>query len=286
MIQLLRHALKYRELISAFVGRELRARYKGSLLGGAWLLLQPIIFLAVYYTVFIEILQFKMLSEGDLGLAAGDAASELTVAKLSALAMFIALVPWTVLQESIVRSPGVITDNGNMIKKISFPAELLPVCLVGYGIVNLLVGLTVSVATALIVLDGNPFTVAVFALPLVVIVQACLMLGVAYLLSSISVFVRDIAQVIPIICTVWFFFTPIFYFRLPKPEYQWVFDWNPAALLVNLYRAVLMGGQLPMGSITDTVWIPLGKLAAFALVVLYIGYSVFMAKKSDFADEL
>ncbi len=286
VISLLRQGIVYRELIAAFVGRELRARYKGSLLGGAWLLLQPVIFLAVYYTVFIEILQFRMLEASDIGLPAGGADTSLLLAKVSALSMFVALVPWTVLQEAVVRSPSVITDNGNMIKKISFPAELLPVCLVGYGVVNLLVGIGVFMATALIVLDGNPFTAMTFALPLVIAVQAILMLGIAYLLSSVSVFIRDIAQVIPILCTVWFFFTPIFYFKLPKPEYQWVFDWNPAALLVNLHRVTLLGGRLPTGDAATALWWPLAKLAAFSFVVLLIGYSVFMAKKQDFADEL
>jgi hypothetical protein len=192
-----------------------------------------------------------------------------------------------VLQEAVVRSPSVITDNGNMIKKIAFPAELLPVCLVGYGIVNLLVGLGVFMATALLVLDGNPFTAMTLALPLVIAVQAILMLGIADLLSSISVFIRDIAA------------------SRADPLHGVVL--LHADLLLQTPEArVPMGVRLESGSIareSPTVRCssavgcrPATRRPPFGgpsrssppsrSSFCGFGYTVFMAKKQDFADEL
>jgi homopolymeric O-antigen transport system permease protein len=290
VIALARHCFRYRELVSAFILRELRARYRGSLLGGLWMVLQPVVFLAVYYTVFLKILQISMvdrlpaatkatLAPGVLDLIQSEAN------KVSALAMFVALIPWTSLQECVNRATGTIFENGNMIKKIAFPSELLPVYLVGYNIVNVAVGFLVFIAAAILVAGLWPSPPLLALLPLVLFLQALFMLGMAYLVSTAAVFVRDVAQLIPIGMTVWFFFSPIFYFGLPPgaEQYEWLLTINPVYHLMAMYRAIFVFEPRTMSLFP---WTSMAIFAAVAVVVAIAGYRIFIRYKVDFADEL
>jgi lipopolysaccharide transport system permease protein len=292
VIALARHCFRYRELLSAFVLRELRSRYRGSLLGGLWMILQPVVFLLVYYTVFEKILQIRMvdkLSEETraslgpriLGLIDDPA----TRPKVSALAMFVALIPWTALQECIARATGTILENGNMIKKIAFPSELLPVYLVGYNIVNVCVGFLVFVGASVAVAGLFPSPALLALLPVVLLLQAVFMLGMAYLVSTVTVFVRDMMQLVPIVMTVWFFFSPIFYFGLPEgaEQYEWLLKVNPVYHLLAMYRAIFIFEPATMDGFP---WASMGIFAAIAFTLAIVGYRVFVRFKVDFADEL
>jgi lipopolysaccharide transport system permease protein len=292
VIALATHCIRYRELLSAFIVRELRARYRGSLLGGAWMLLQPVVFLAVYYLVFLEILQFKMvatLPEGTIETLDPQVVVLLkdpaTLSSISALAMFVALIPWTAMSECLMRATGTVFENGSMIKKIAFPSELLPVYLVGYNVVNIAVGFCVFVAAAGIFVGIWPSPLLLLLLPLVIALQAVFMLGLSYLLATATVFVRDLVQLVPIVMTVWFFFTPIFYFGLPEgaEKYNWLLEANPVYHLMVLYRAILI---FKPTSFAAFPWASLGIFATVAFILAFAGYRVFFRFKSDFADEL
>jgi lipopolysaccharide transport system permease protein len=292
VIALARHCIRYRELLSAFILRELRARYRGSLLGGLWMVLQPVVFLAVYYTVFLKVLQFKMLAT--LPASIRDTLSPKVIAllsdeamlpRVSALAMFVALIPWTALQECIGRATGTIYENGNMIKKIAFPSELLPVYLVGYNIVNVAVGFVVFLGASVVTAGLFPSPAMLALLPAVLLLQAVFMLGLAYLVSTVSVFIRDVMQLIPIVTTVWFFFSPIFYFGLPAgaEQYQWLLEANPIYHLLAMYRAIFI---FEPASISLFPWGSMAIFAAVAVPLAIVGYHVFVRFKVDFADEL
>jgi ABC-type polysaccharide/polyol phosphate export permease len=292
VIALARHCIRYRELLSAFIVRELRARYRGSLLGGLWMVLQPVVFLLVYYTVFVKFLSFKMVE----GLPEETAAAldprilallkdPATRPSMSALGMFVALIPWTALAECVSRATGTIFENGNMIKKIAFPSELLPIYLVGYNLVNVLVGFGVFIAAALFAAGLAPAWHLLPLLPLVLLLQAVFMLGVAYLVSTATVFIRDLAQLVPLVITVWFFFSPIFYFGLPPDakQYDWLLRINPVYHLLAMYRAIFIFQPV---SASAFPWASLGIFSAVAFGLAYAGYRVFTRFKADFADEL
>ncbi len=292
MITLVRTCLRFRELVSAFIGRELRARYRGSILGGLWMVLQPVVFLAVYYTVFVEILKFKLMADipADTRAALRPAVRALIddparLGPMSALAMFAGLIPWTSLQESIVRSTSTILENGNMIKKVAFPSELLPVYLVGYNLINIVIGYAVFLGASFLAVGLLPSPSLLLVFPAVLALQALFMLGVSYLISSVTVFVRDLMQIVPIAMTVWFFFTPIFYFGLPPDaaKYQAIMDVNPTFHLLRMYRAIFI---FQPTSLADFPWNSFLIFGALALVVSFLGFRLFSRVKSRFADEL
>jgi homopolymeric O-antigen transport system permease protein len=292
VIALARNCIRYRELLSAFIARELRARYRGSLLGGLWMILQPVVFLVVYYTVFIKILSFKMVAELPATMRSSLAPGVLELVedpamlpRLSALAMFVALIPWIAIAECIMRAATSVFENGNIIKKIAFPSELLAVNLVGYNIVNIAAGFVVFIGAEVIALGVWPSPTFLAFLPVVLFLQAVFMLGLSYLVSTGTVFVRDIIHLIPIATQVWMFLSPIFYFGLPKggEQYEWMLRINPVYHLLVLYRAILI---FTPASLEDFPWASLGILAAVAFAVAFAGYRLFIRFKADFADEL
>lgn len=291
MFKLVATSIRYRELLGAFVGRELRARYRGSFLGGFWLLLQPVIFLAVYYVVFVEMMSANLFTASDVPDGALTDVQQLYArepGKVTALSMFVAMIPWQGLQECIGRSATTITDNGNLIKKISFPSELLPVYIMLYNLFNTVIGLAVFTVAAYLSLGILPSLQYLWLLPVILALQGMFMLGLGLLLAATTVFLRDLVQLVPMAMTVWFFITPIIFWKTPKPEYQWIMDWNPARYLMDLYRTVFI---FPPGVLRGTVageipWRTLGIFGGTAVVVLFLGLKVFRRKKFDFADEL
>jgi homopolymeric O-antigen transport system permease protein len=290
LIALASNCIRYRELLSAFIARELRARFRGSILGGLWMVLQPVVFLAVYYVVFLKILQIRMSEQVPAETAATLAPHIVELIKsdlnrMSALAMFVALVPWTSMSECIMRATGTIFENGNMIKKVAFPSELLPVYLVGYNVVNIAVGFCVVVLASALTVGVWPSPALLPLFPVVLLLQAVFMLGVAYLVSTATVFVRDLIQLVPIVMTVWFFFTPIFYLGLPPgaEQYEWLLKINPVYHLMALYRAIFI---FQPADASGFPWASLGIFAAVAFVLAFVGYRVFVRFKADFADEL
>jgi ABC-type polysaccharide/polyol phosphate export permease len=290
VIALVSHCLRYRELLSAFILRELRARFRGSILGGFWMVLQPVVFLAVYYTVFLKILHIRMIEQLPEATVATLDPNIVELLKtelnrMSALAMFVALIPWTSMSECIMRATGTIFENGNMIKKVAFPSELLPVYLVGYNLVNIAVGFCVFVAASALTVGVWPSLTLLPLLPVVMLLQGVFMLGIAYLISTATVFVRDLIQLVPLVMTVWFFFTPIFYLGLPADaqQYEWLFQFNPVYHLMALYRAIfIFQPATPSGF----PWASLGIFAAVAFALAFVGYRTFLRFKADFADEL
>jgi ABC-type polysaccharide/polyol phosphate export permease len=202
--------------------------------------------------------------------------------------MFVAMIPWQGLSESVGRSATTVCDNGNLIKKIAFPSELLPVYIVLYNLFNVVVGLAVFALCAYFALGVWPAVGLLWLVPVTLLLQGIFMLGIGLFLSATTVFLRDLVQLVPMAMTVWFFVTPIIYWRAPKPEYQWLMDWNPARYLMDLYRAVFIfpPGILKGSAPGDVPWRSLLIFAAVAVASLALGLFVFRRKKSDFADEL
>jgi ABC-type polysaccharide/polyol phosphate export permease len=293
LIALVRQSLRFRELISTLLNRDLRARYRGSILGQAWMVLQPLAFLAVFYVVFESFLANRMPPE--LEARTG----------YFALAMFCGLIPWIGFGETITRAATCIGENGSLIKKFAFPSEIIPVTLVLSGIVQTLVGFSI-LTVAVFVLHGE-LPHHVWVLPIALALQVAFTLGLALLIAAACVFVRDIGSMMPMLMNFWFFMTPIFMFgRFEQSEITaTVMRWNPMSYLIESYRAIFvyhpsdwqallltstpeMRAKMPLvpADVSSPPLVWLGIFGLVALATLFLGYTVFMRNRMRFADEV
>jgi lipopolysaccharide transport system permease protein len=292
LITLFRQCSLFRELLFALMRRDVTARYRGSLFGRLWIVLQPLLFLAVYYLVFSE---FRRRD----GAVSG--------AKF-AFAMLAGLIPWIAFAESLGRGAGCILSNGSMIKKYAFPTEILPVYIAGVSLFNCFVGFVV-ISLGILIFEAQPPRM-LWLFPIVLLLQGIFTLGLIYLLSSLTVFIRDLAQMLPMLITFWFFMSPIFMFAkaAETPQaLQAVYRYNPASYFISVYREIFVWTPGDMAAMrgTNTVnegsqasialphtdpgavpWIVVGILAACAVVVLFLGLAVFRRLKPGFADEV
>ncbi len=249
-------------LIQSFVKRDLQARYKGSAIGLFWSVIHPLIMLLLYTFVFSTILKIRV------------GATEGT--QYFAIYLFCGMLPWNAFAEGLSRSSGVILEHANLIKRAVFPSEVLPVYPVVSGIVNELIGfgilLTALVATA------HAFSSAMLFLPVILLLQFTLTMGLAWIIAGTTVFVRDLGQILGVILTFWIFLTPIFYtVSLVPAQMRFLLAINPMYALVEGYRSLILKGQLPP-------WQSLAFLTLCASVAFLVGYRAFTRMQPAFAD--
>ena len=266
----LRHLLRYRGLIHSLVVRELKARYRGSVLGFFWSFVNPLMLLSIYTFVFKYILENR---EEKL--------------QPYALFMFCGLLPWTWFSASLSDAAGSLISGGNLIKKVLFPAEVLPIVSVLANMVHFFLGLLILVAFMVgFQLAGaqyRPDPVDLLFFPLIVIVQLILTLGLALALAALTVHFRDIRDLLSNLLTFWFFATPIIYFyELPSVQsFRWLFDFNPFFHLAVSYQEVLFFGGAPFwdGHLT---WLLV--LGAASCVFFVLAYWLFDRLRDSFAE--
>ena len=253
---------KHRELIWSFTKRDVVGRYRGSVLGILWSFINPLFLLIIYTIVFAIILKVKF----------GNSSSP----SLYGLYLFCGLIPWTAFSETIGKSTTVIRGNVNLVKKTVFPLEILPVVVTLSGIIHSLFGMIIIIAGIVIIKD-QPLYPTLFILPLVMIPQLLITIGLGWFLSSLSVFIRDTVEVVQIIIRGWMFLTPIMYpAEILQGKLKYLIYMNPMTYIIEGYRDVLLRGQLPDKSlIVVTV---LGALFSLA------GYAWFIKTKKAFAD--
>lgn len=263
-----------RYMVQNFLRRDLMARVNGSLLGIWWILLQPLFLFAVYYVVFGYFLG-----------KASDPSSAFAVYLFSGVIVFHSLT------EATSQACLIVVDNGNLVKKVAFPAEVLLVHVALVSMVIYLVGATVLFFGAWIAGMSQPSWL-VLAMPLVMAVQFTLTLGLGLLLANLHVFVRDTAQLWRLVTMAWMFLSPVFW--MPKdligdgvepPKVSPVLlDWmqmlNPAWSLIQAQRLALGA----VGEQFGAFWPQLGKAAVWAVVLLLVGYSFFVSRKHKFSD--
>jgi lipopolysaccharide transport system permease protein len=250
------------ELILSLTRRELLARYKGSALGVIWALLTPVVTIAIFTFIFA----------GIFGARFGVSSSPWDYA----IHLFCGLLPWTMFQEAVLQSSTTIVSHANLVKRVVFPLETLPIAQTLSSLGNQLFG-TVALLVA-ILLIRQQFPVSIFWLPVLLIPQLLFTLGVAWLIASLGVFLRDIAQGINLVMMAWMFLTPIIYPESIVPErYRFFVNLNPFTPLVRSYRRVLLEGTAPD-------WSGLAYFTAFALVSFFFGYWWFARTRKNFAD--
>jgi ABC-type polysaccharide/polyol phosphate export permease len=258
-----------RELIYNLVQRELKARYKNSVLGFVWSLLNPLGMMVVFTIVFSVLMPNNSVPNYPIFLLCG-------------------LLPWNFFSASIMTGTNSIVANGNLVKKVYFPREVLPIATVLANLVNFLLALVVLFAAMLLV--RIPLSPWLVLLPIVILIQTCFTLGIVFLLSTFQVFYRDTLIVLDVVLLAWFFLTPVFYPTSLLPTSLTVlgitFDvqrvmyiLNPMASLINMYRDILYWGYR---TDPDFFW----RTSLTALSVLGIGYWVFVKYSGRFGEEV
>jgi homopolymeric O-antigen transport system permease protein len=269
MWQSLRNLYRYRVLIQSLVSRELKARYRGSVLGFFWSFFNPLLLLTVYTIVFNYILP-----------------NTNSKTQPYALFLFTGLLPWTWFSSSLLECSNVIVSGGNLIKKIIFPAEVLPTVSVLANLVHFLLGLPILLI--FIFLYKVHLTWYALYFPFIILIQLILTLGFGYLISSLSVHFRDIRDILSNLITLWFFCTPIIYpmnlalFDSPHALtrfFKWIIYLNPMSHLAEAYHKVIFYGIDPQPS-------HLAILLGASLVVFLFGYFVFDRLRDTFAEEV
>lgn len=215
----------YRDLLVNLVRRDLAVRYKRSVLGFLWSFLNPLLMMLVFTIVFMVVRPLSVRSYP--------------------LFVLSGLLPWNFLAGALSAAVRSITSNANLIDKVYFPRELLPLSAVLAHLVNFLLSLVVFLPLALLL--GANFSAWTLALPLIILIQLLLITGLALLLSALNVFYRDTELVLEVALTAWFFLTPIFYELELLPNrtlgidvWRFVYTLNPMATLVTDYRYILL----------------------------------------------
>lgn len=250
------------DLIFSFAKRDLLGRYKGSALGIAWAVLTPIVMIAIFTFIFA----------GIFGARFGINDSHWDYA----LYLFCGLLPWSMFQETVQQSSNTIVANANLVKRVVFPLETLPAAQAFAAVGNQLFA-TIALLIATIVIRQNLHLTALW-LPVLLIPQLLFALGAAWLIASLGVFLRDIAQGITLLLMAWMYLTPIIYPESIVPErFRWFIGINPFTALIRSYRRIFLDGLAPD-------WRGLLYFALVALVVFVFGYWWFARTRKNFAD--
>lgn len=258
----LRDLARNRELIRSMVIRDFVGRYRGSFIGLYWSIINPLVLMALYTIVFSVFLKVRFSTD--------DSPIDF------ALYLLCGMLPWNAFAEGLTRSANVIRENANLVKRVVFPLEILPLNLALSATIHKVIGLVLL--TALIAIINKRLYWTLLMVPLLLGIQLLFAVGMNWVMASLGVFLRDILQMIGLVLTAWMFLTPIFYPENVVPARLQIVLWlNPMARLVRYYRMVLLGGNLP-----DPVG--LAALAIGAMLVFLFGYFWFSKTKSMFAD--
>lgn len=250
---------EYRLMIYSLVKRDLRGKYKGSVLGFMWTFVNPLLQLLVYNMVFSIIMK------------AG-------VEKFY-LYLFVGLIPWLFFSAAITGGSTCIIAQKDLIKKIRFPREIIPISFVTSQFVNMLLSFIVVILVS--VISGVKLTVGgILCLPVIMLVEYIMALGIALISSSLTVYFRDLEHILAIVAMAWLYATPICYPETMVPEkYLSIYRLNPVTPIVNAYRDVLYYGRTPD---LTTLLMAIG----IGLVTVLIGVLVFGRLQRRFAEEL
>lgn len=254
----LRELYDYREMIYNLVKKDLRTRYKGSFLGFLWTFVNPLLQLMIYTIVFSTIMRIN-------------------VDKFY-IYLFVALIPWMFFTSSVQGGATSILAGKDLIKKIYFPRLIMPLAVVNSAFMNMLFSMVI-VFLALII-SGIGLSKYIFLLPIIMILEYLLALGLALIFSALNVFFRDLEHILGIVIMGWFYLTPIVYTVDMIPEkYLGVFYLNPMTSIIMAYRDILYYKQMPQFEI-------LGQIFLWSLGFILIGYLVFQKLQKRFAEEL
>jgi lipopolysaccharide transport system permease protein len=267
--------VRYRDLVWNLVVRDLKVRYKSSVLGFVWSLLNPLLMMLVFAMVFGLLFPNQSIPKFPVFLLSG-------------------LLPWNFFSTAIMGSIGSIVSNSHLVKKVYFPREVLPISTVLSNGVNFLLALVVLFA--MLIFSGKGITVWIVWLPAIILVQVILTLGLAFILTTINVFYRDVTVIMEVVMQAWFFLTPVFYpieilpetstlLGLALPVRRLLYIFNPMASIIASYRSVLYGSTTgaPPGPPGFDFF---SRTAVTAVLILVVGYLFFSRFAHTFGEEV
>lgn len=254
----LKEIFKFKNLIYNLVSRDLKVKYKGSILGFFWSLLNPLVMLVVYTIAFKYIIRIKVPN--------------------FPLFFLCGFLPWTFLSLSLSVAVSSIKDNANLVKKVYFPREILPLSIVLSNLVQFL--LTFIILIPALLFFNIKLGFGLLFLPLIILFQIAFTLGLAYILSALNVFYSDVRHLLEIFLQIWFWLTPIIYPVILVPErFQSLYRLNPAVLFVESYRNSLLENKALSFSALITLFL-------IGIVSLILGHLVFNRYNKRFAEEI
>lgn len=258
-MKLVKEMYEYREMIFSLVRRDLKGRYKGSVLGFFWTFLNPLLQLCVYTLV------FSVIMRNDI--------------EQYYLHLFIALIPWIFFSTCVSGGAGCVLAQQDMVKKIYFPREVLPVAFVTSQFINML--LCFIVIFIVLFFSARELNVVawIFLIP-IMLLEYLLSLGVAMISSAVTVYVRDVEYILGIVTMAWQFLTPVMYSLEQVPEEVIpIFYLNPMTPIIVAYRDILYYGRFPkMETLLQALF--------FGIILLVAGLFIFGVLKRHFAEEL
>lgn len=248
----------YRELLKNNVKKEIRGRYKQSALGVIWTFLNPLLQLAVYAFIFPLILK--------------------TTQPYYVIFVCVGLIPWTFFTATISQSTWTIIGNGNIVKKVYFPREILPISVVTSNMVNFLISTIIIIAFCLIY--GLGLTKYIIFYPIILLIQFIFQLALSFILSGITVYFRDLEHFVQIILMLLFYATPIVYSGETIPEaFKFIININPMAHIIEGYRDIFYNQTMP-----DLI--ALGIVLGISIISCIGGYFIFKKLQKGFAEQL
>lgn len=259
--------LRHRALIISMVRRDVLGRYRGSMAGLFWTVIHPLLLMLTYFFVFAVVLKVRF----------GPGPEESGPVRF--LLYFICgILPWLAFNEALARAPSVVLEHRTLVTRVLFPVEILPINVAVAGLVSEFFALLVYLAGLLYFQGGIPATA--LYLPIVLVPQILLTIGLCWFLAALGVFLRDTGQFMIFLLTLWFFATPICYPESALPaQWLWLFEKNPVYVLVRCYRAIFLEQAAPP-------WAPLGWLAAAGVAAYVFGFAWFYKSRKSFADVL
>lgn len=255
---------RYRGFVIGSIKREFQSKYRNSLLGAAWTVLNPLAMIIVYTVIFSQVMGNRL---------AGSSSPFAYSIYLCA-----GVLTWGLFAEITGRSQSVFLENANLIKKLQFPRICLPIIVVLNALINF--AIIFGLFTVFLVLSGNfPGWVYAALLP-VLLLQVLFAIGLGMILGVLNVFFRDVGQFFTILLQFWFWFTPIVYpvATLPAAVRQ-LLVWNPMAAVIVAYQDILVRGAMPQ-------WSSLLPMALLALGCCALGLQLFRKRAGEMVDEL
>lgn len=249
----------YRELLKTSISKDVRGKYKNSVLGIVWSFLNPLLQIAVYALVFPLLMRGGPIENYTVFICCG-------------------LIPWTFFSTAISRTSFTIIENGNIVKKVYFPREILPISVVTSEAINFII--STIIILAFVIGYGVGISKYIVFYPIILIVQYFLLIGISFIVSSITVYFRDLQHFIGIALQLLFYATPIVYApgQIPK-DFQWIIQFNPMTYIINAFRAIFYYKQMPD-------FVSLGVVFVLSILLCFIGYFVFNKLQKRFAEEM
>lgn len=249
---------QYRELLKTSIKKEVRSKYKNSFLGVLWSFLNPLFQIIVYAIIFSLILKNKQ--------------------EHYALFLCSGIIPWTFFSSAINKSAFTFIENGNIIKKVYFPREIIPISVVTAETINFLISTVIIIG--FVIFGGLGISKYIIFYPIILLAQYLIIIAISFIISSICVYFRDLQHFIGVILQLLFYAAPIVYSVDSIPEeYQWILKYNPMTYIINAYREIFYY-QNTIDIKSVFVLIVIGVFACI------IGYKIFNKLQKGFAEQL